>query len=539
MKHTKKLFSLALAFIMAMALMVPAFAVEANNGTNNSTDVNYQTGTITIDNPVLGEDYAIYRLLDLESYSNTTGAFSYKVNSAWENFFKLDEIVFDETIPNDTGYVVIDGQGYVTWKDGASAADFAALAIAFAKTNRIGAVAGPVSPTYDSANDKVEEIVFTGLPLGYYLIDSSLGTLCALDTTNNEVTVYEKNGAPASEKKVQEDSTSAYGASNTADIIDTINYQVTITVPGGKTTDTRDDSVKDTTNPGAQDYILHDVMDEGLVFGSVTGITLNGEAVDADDYDVKKTGLTDGCTFEVEFKPAFCAGLKKDDKVVVSYTAVFDNTKEITAGQGYENNAWLTYGDKQTQTPATTTSTKTFDVDVFKFYKNGSTETGLADAEFKLYKEVNGVKYYAVTSEPDSNVYTLTAWVTEEAAEADENVEVRTFISPADGLFTIHGLDADTYYLVETEAPDGYNKLANPVTIVIDEAGRLNPVDKDEDGEIEDGEYETQIKVENKSGAELPSTGGMGTTIFYVVGGVLMAGAAILLITKKKMSDDQ
>ena len=537
MKHTKKLFSLALAFIMAMALMVPAFAVEANNGTNNSTDVNYQTGTITIDNPVLGEDYAIYRLLDLESYSNTTGAFSYKVNSAWENFFKLDEIVFDETIPNDTGYVVIDGQGYVTWKDGASAADFAALAIAFAKTNRIGAVAGPVSPTYDSANDKVEEIVFTGLPLGYYLIDSSLGTLCALDTTNNEVTVYEKNGAPASEKKVQEDSTSAYGASNTADIIDTINYQVTITIPGGKTTGNTDDSVQDTTNPGAQDYILHDVMDEGLTFGSVTGITLNGVAVATDNYDVKTNDLTDNCDFEVVFGEAFCAGLEKDDEVVVSYTAKFDGAKKITAKQEYKNSAWLTYGDKQTQTPATTTSTKTFDVNVFKFYQDGTTQMDLANAEFKLYKEVetsDGKKtYYAVASKAaDKNVYTLTAW-TETADSAT------AFTSPADGLFTIHGLDADTYYLVETEAPDGYNKLANPVTIVIDEVGRLNPVDKDEDGEIEDGEYETQIKVENKSGAELPSTGGMGTTIFYVVGGVLMAGAAILLITKKKMSDDQ
>lgn len=91
------------------------------------------------------------------------------------------------------------------------------------------------------------------------------------------------------------------------------------------------------------------------------------------------------------------------------------------------------------------------------------------------------------------------------------------------------GLDSGTYYLKEMEAPLGYNKLDTVVTVVINESGKLNVTTEKPDGA-------DQIQVENKSGAELPTTGGIGTTIFYVVGSILLVGAGILLVTKKRMS---
>lgn len=97
--------------------------------------------------------------------------------------------------------------------------------------------------------------------------------------------------------------------------------------------------------------------------------------------------------------------------------------------------------------------------------------------------------------------------------------------TPENGSFTIIGLDADTYYLTETKQPDGYNKLSNPVKIVIAADGKITIGDKTVD----------QVEVENKSGSLLPSTGGMGTTLFYIFGAILVIGSGVVLITKKRM----
>ena len=120
-----------------------------------------------------------------------------------------------------------------------------------------------------------------------------------------------------------------------------------------------------------------------------------------------------------------------------------------------------------------------------------------------------------------NNVYRVAT-----TGETDTVTEITT---DATGKFTIEGLDADTYYLTETAAPAGYNKLAGPVTIVIGENGVVN-------GTTEAPQGVDEVKVLNQSGTELPSTGGMGTTIFYIIGAVLVLGAVVLLITKKRMN---
>ena len=479
MKHTKKLASLLLALVLAFALAVPAFAAG-------------ETGSITINDAVVGQTYTIYQILDLESYNASANAYAYKAATAWSAFINDGAI-------KDT-YVKVDAQGYVTWVKDADAAAFAKAAQKYAKENNSIANQGSVTATTTTVS-------FTGLDLGYYLVDTTLGTLCSLDTTNPDVVMEEKNEVPTNVKTVQEDSTSNYGEKNDADIGQTVNFKSTITAQAG-----------------AENYVFHDTMSAGLTYTGVTGITLNNAAVDASNYTVVAEGLTDGCTFEVRFTQSFCDTLKANDQIVISYTATL-NENAVIAGDGNPNTSKVSYGDSSNTkyTPDSQTKTYTWDVDVFKYTMNGETETALAGATFTLSKNSDGSNPIALVSK-GNNVYRV--------AKTDETGTVTEITTDATGKFTIKGLDADTYYLTETAAPAGYNKLADAVTIVIGENGVVN-------GTTEAPQGVDEVKVLNQTGAELPSTGGMGPTLFYVLGGVLVVGAVVLLITKKRMGAEQ
>lgn len=467
---------------MTLALSVSALAAS---GTNDNS------GTITIDNAVVDQTYTIYQILKLESYNEDSKAYAYKATTAWEGFINGTDI--------KGTYVNVDDQGYVTWKTGASAADFAALAQAYAKANN--SITNQGSKKADSTT-----VEFTGLNLGYYLVDSTLGSLCSLDTTNPTVTIKEKNAAPTNEKKVEEDATKDYGKVNDADIGQTVNFQSTITAQAG-----------------AENYVFHDKMSTGLTYTGVTGVTLNGTSVEAKgNYTVKTSELTDGCTFEVVFTKAFCDTLKANDKIVISYTATL-NEKAVVGTDGNSNESKVEYGEsgKTTTTPPSTTTTYTWKVDVLKYAEvtpegsSATEEKPLSGAVFILSKNNKGEAPIALISE-GNNVYRV--------AKADETNTVTEITTDSTGKFTIKGLDSDTYYLIEKTAPAGYNTLKEAVQVTIGK-----------DGTVSYGTSTGEVKIENNTGTELPSTGGMGTTIFYVLGGVLMAGAFVLLVVRKRM----
>ena len=478
MRNTKKLVGLLLALVMVFAVSA---VMAAQEGTLDG-------GSITINDAVPEQVYKAYQMLYLESYNESANAYAYKANSAWETWLR-----------SQSSYVAFDSQGYVTWVKGADAAAFAKLAQAQAASMTADATttapAAGEGKTYST-------VAFSDLKLGYYLVDTTLGTLCSLDTTNPSVIMEEKNEVPTNVKTVEEDSTGNYGEKNDADIGQTVNFKSTITAQAG-----------------AENYVFHDKMSEGLTYTGMTGITLNGTAVDASNYTVVTTGLTDGCTFEVRFTQAFCDTLKANDQIVISYTATL-NEKAVIAGDGNPNTSKVSYGDSSNTkfTPDSQTKTYTWDVDVFKYTMNGETETALADAKFTLSKNSDGSNPIALVSE-GNNVYRV--------AKTGETGTVTEITTDATGKFTIKGLDADTYYLTETAAPAGYNKLAGPVTIVIGENGVVN-------GTTEAPQGVDEVKILNQSGTELPSTGGIGTTIFYVIGGVLVIGAAAMLIAKRK-----
>lgn len=484
----KKILALLMAAALTLGVCAPAFGASGTNGNN---------GSITIDNAVVGQEYSVYQILKLESYNAEASAYSYKATEAWKSWLETQ-----------TEYVSFNEQGYVAWVEGADEAAFAKLAQKHAKDSGLSnqGRSTATSPTVE----------FKDLNLGYYLVDTTLGTICSLDTTNPSVTMKEKNGVPANVKTVEEDSTGVYGATNDADLGQTINFHSTITAQAG-----------------AVNYVLHDKMSAGLTFGSVTGVTLNGDSVDAENYSVEAAGLSDGCAFEVVFTQAFCDTLKANDEIVVSYTATL-NEKAVIGLPGNPNETHLSYGESSSDsgkpsgvTPPSETTTYTWDMDVLK-YGNGDESKVLKDAQFvllnkdasKVAKVIDG-KFAEWLDVPDGNEDDPIVW--------PENTVLTT---NDDGKIEIDGLDSDTYCLREVKAPAGYNVLAEDVKVEVKGATKADDSDT--------LTYSTVVaKVNNQSGIELPSTGGIGTTLFYAVGGLLVVGAVALLIMRRHAGSEE
>ena len=507
MKHARKLASLLLALVMVLSLATTAFATQEGTLTG---------GSITINDAVPGQTYNVYQILYLESYNKDAGTYAYKANSAWETWLKTQ-----------TTYVSFDTQGYVTWvaaTDDATVQAFAKLAQA-----QIVAKTADASATADSTS-----VTLSNLKLGYYLVDTTLGTLCSLSTTNPAVVMEEKNEAPSNVKNVEEDSTNTYGEKNAADIGQTVNFKSTITA-----------------QPGAENYVFHDTMSTGLTLDKAS-IKVNNVAVtDAQGNDVSGDNYTvsypsgegsDGCTFEIAFAQEYLNTITNTTTITITYSATLNENAAI-AGTGNINTSKLSYGDSSNTkyTPASQTTTNTWDFNIFKYTKNAQNqEVPLSGAKFTLSKNANGsepISLIATTEvgnseheEDEVEIFTLSDTTMTYRVAKEGETGVTEFEVGSDGKVIVQGLDAGTYYLTETQAPAGYNKLPSAIKVTIDSAGNVK-----KDAGTEALANKT-VKVENQAGTLLPSTGGMGTTIFYVLGSILAIGAAVLLVTKKRMN---
>lgn len=501
-KAIKKLLAALLAVAMLCAMAVPAFAASSSND-----------GKITINNAVSGQTYTIYRILELE-YDQTNNAYRYTAVAAWNAFINTRSS--DLKVDNATGTV--------TWvnsdKNNNSSAiqNFADAAGKWASDNTI-------------ANDGSQKasgstVTFTDLPLGWYLVVSSLsnGAICSIGTTDKEVTINEKNGAPTVDKEVLEDSTNTYGKGNDADVGDTVTFRATIKVTDGD----------------PKNYVLHDKMSDGLTFKGITSVTRTNAGTSTSDtlnenthYTLKQgAGVTvdSNCTFELAFKENV---LKPNDVVVVEYTAVI-NEKAVIGSAGNPNEATLEYKDGTRGQPSST-KTYTWKIDIYKYFQDSiAVKKPLQGATFVLYRQnSSNIPVYAKISADKIE------WVTEKE-------QATPLTSDKEGKIAISRLDADTYYLEETKAPTGYNPLTSPIEIKI-EHSTMNETSASatitykqqgtEDSATNITSTENRVEVENKTGTTLPSTGGMGTTLFYVIGGGLMVAAIVLLVTKKRMEN--
>lgn len=488
----KKLFAVLVALTLVLSMGTMALAAG--------------TGTITISNALKGSTYSIYKMLDFAPVGNDAEKGRYTVVSDWAEFIAEDGDGAEYLVEDDeTGTVKWNGEETDERK-----AALAKAAIAYAKEKGI-------APT--KVSDKLAQdgsVTFTEVELGYYAIDTSLGTVCGLTNVNNKFEAHEKNQKPDIDKEVLEDRDNSWGEVNDANIDQIIEYRSTITI-----------------GLGATNYIMHDTMEAGLTFN----YSAEEDAIDNNDVIVKladgtvvdKANYTvvypakDGHTFDVVFEDSFIENQAAGSKITVYYYAYLNENADIAYDGPNVNEVYLSYGESDLwETGKHYTSTYTWKIDVLKFAKTTeNSEFPLENAEFQLIDA--GGKTLAFTKE--GNTY-----------KVDAAGDITTIKTDETGKFEIIGLDEGKYALRETKAPEGYNELANDIEVTVTSTIADQ---KKNDSKVtysftpaEDG----TIKVENKTGSLLPETGGIGTTIFYVVGGLLMAAAFILLVSKKRMA---
>lgn len=508
MKLIKKIAAVMFAFMMVFSL---GTNVKAESGTSTDTK-----GSITITNAIKDQDYKIYKILDLESFDSTKGAeaYSYKLtNDKWKNFFETG-----------TGKDYVDIKaGYVTWRSGvneADAANLAKAAIAYAKDANNGVAAVTVTPTKQDNGNKTETLTYSDLELGYYLVDSSVGALCSLNTTNPSAEIKEKNGQPTVEKKVSSTDGNGYGDSNDVNIGDKVYFQTIITAQAG-----------------AQDYVLHDTMDEGFTFTNNIQVKLNDSKVENQDYSIYLKGTennktTDGCTFEIRFTKDFCDNLKENDKIYVTYTAMLNSKAFIginnNDASGNTNATKITYGANNKESVESKTQTYTYQIPVFKY--TGIGKTPLAGATFSLFTTETEGDAIKLVQKTGTQEYRL-------AIQGETGEKEVTEITTTDtGRFSIQGLKPGNYWLEETAAPKGYNKLKKRIKIAVGAHGAITiDGNYNADGTVSGGNLEAEVGVENKTGTVLPSTGGAGTTMIYLIGGALVLGSGVVLVTKRRV----
>ena len=277
--------------------------------------------------------------------------------------------------------------------------------------------------------------------------------------------------------------------------------------------------------PGAKNYVLHDIMDKNLQFIQVAYIRDNEghEYRSEEQYIVTPTPLThpetptDGCTFELSFTDAFYKTYRQDidtgklTEITVQYLAQVSENAPINTAM--KNTTYLTYGDKDTKTEKSETETYTYGIPVFKYT---GVDTPLAGAKFILSTKVDAGETDAIKFNSNGDVYRY---------DADQKNGNTTLVSQDNGYIKIQGLEAGVYYLKETEAPKGYNKIQKSIKIEILEDGKIK---------VNNEAITGDVKVLNNTGSILPSTGGMGTTLIYVVGSILVLASGMVLFNKRK-----
>lgn len=486
MKKTKIFSALLLALILIVGLLPLASSAE-------------NTGTITVTETREGQIYNAYYMAELAGASGDK--YSYKIVPAWEKFFADEGIAFDPI----TKYITYNGN--IT-----DVAAFATAAVAYAKANNIAPAA-----TKTVAEGQTS-VTIEGLSLGYYCVDSTVGTVCALDTVNPSASLSEKNPPVTITKSVKEDSRGTYGPQNDDSV--------------GKTVEYRSSVVK---RAGAINYVITDTMAEGLTFNpqSVALYYYNSADVKVDltyalETEFDENSRYAGKTFIVKLDNGEIAALPDGTRIILDYTATI-NEKAVIGPQGNENVTTIQYGhEPYSESEPSKTITYVWDFGVYKFELVNAAQQALAGAKFQFLTKtdsgetVHTFDYLGKVDGVDTYRYNPKGEVTE-------------FTSDDTGLFKIVGIDSGEFWLRETEAPAGYNKITYDIEVDLMITGDYTSAGERLVCTLKNAKN-GNVEVQNSTGVVLPSTGGTGTVIFIAVGMTLVVAMGVLLVVKKRMT---
>ena len=518
MKRMKRIMALMLAAIMMMAMSVTAFAAEGATGTHTLT-VNVKSTTPAQD--LKGQTINLYKLFDVtESGTTESKNYAYTVNTATGYKDALVSVLGSPITATSTDEQFAAAVLAIGSNNSTEVQNFANNFTTYALKNSLKATATSNKITEENKTS----YTFNNLAAGYYLvyvtggkeIQSSLVTVDA-DTT----TVDLKTEAPSIDKTADK---------TTVNIGDVVTYNVKGVIP-------------DTTGYDQYQYIIHDELSTGLDFvNDATGTAL-GEGATTVNVKVafKDAGVTDAstapttATLDSTNKRKMSLDLSawvrdnqanKGKEFTVTYYAKVNKDAVVTE----KNNAQLEYGNKPGETTTTTPSeakTPTYPLDILKTRKDTSKK--LAGAKFSLYTSETDAKNrrnpIKVTGNNGNYVVDSTSATTE--FESVENIERKDY------NLRVNGLAEGTYYLVETKAPDGFNKLTAPVKITITKSA---DADATKWTISKDGDDETDkiIDIANSTGSLLPSTGGRGAIAFAVIAALLVFGVAVSFIRDKR-----
>lgn len=507
MKHARKLTSLLLALVMVFALATTAFAQDVT--------VTGGTGSITISNAAKGETYTIYKLFDATVHVDEDGS----------------SIAYTGTVPESLKtYFTADGNGYISAtkdaKDGENMSEGLKTALkAWAET----ATATATAESDGSA------LNFKGLKYGYYVVTTTQGKqLISVDSTMPDVTIVDKNSSTPSDLSK---TATATGTDKSFSIGDTVTYTVHFKTSNYYGAGTEAKKIVS--------YTIEDTLPEFLSNVNVTSIIV--------DNDGDSTTTKDQADVTAQFvdKKIVIDWYDEDNNkflhdngatVTITYTAVVTEKAHID-GNGNTNKVTVTWTTEGGEPPVPGKLEKeetiyTYAIALKKVDNKGKALPG-AVFEFPFYvkstADTDGAYIYAGTTAGEG----LTNQIT----------------TPEGGVIVVKGVKSGDYEITEFKAPAGYNKLTAPVTVGAVKTGETSThttVYLDKDGnKVNESAKVFEVKVDidtiaatavvvvNKAGTELPSTGGMGTTIFYVLGAVLVVGAGVLLVTKKRMSQSE
>lgn len=528
--NMKKWLSLLLAALMVMS-MASAFADVADT-TIPQEEFNYimpldVNGSITVANPVAEKTYTAYKIFNVV-YSATNGNYTYTItsDSPWFEAVKTYSKLELTQVRDTTTYVLT--------RHSFTAPEFAEYLYGF-----VDGKADPADVTDASKKTLTATaggtVEVTDLDHGYYFVTSNLGSLCSLTTTDPSATIYEKNDHPTIEKKIVEGENKV--DYNNVAIGDTVHYEITSKVPAME---------------GYTQYVFKvtDELSKGLTYKADTLVVKIGETTLVKDaqYIVTTSTNDDGVTtIVIDFTNFIQYKDKLNQPITITYDAVLNERAVIGTANGNPNRVKLEYsndpahsgdGEGEPSTNKTNWDEVITYVTEIILNKVDDKQIPLAGATFTLTGEKLKtvlVKHMEVNSEGKQTEKV-------ETVVTSETVKVEATTGP-DGKLTFTGLAAGTYTITEIKAPDGYNLLTSPITVTIVWAQPADSTSKDctwtyEWSGITGAENTNTITVVNTTGTKLPSTGGTGTTMLYTVGGVLVLAAFVLIITKRRASEN-